>query len=235
MCGAQRALRARAGDLPLSSHAHPHTRTLANHTQKNTLLHTLFQFNILSCAGVDKLSRPVVVFSAMNLPPREYIDHELLLRSHTHTHTHTNKHRHTHTNTHTCTFTLTQTLLHTHTHTHSLTQTHTHTCRYLKRTLDRLVESDYSILYFHYGLKSDNKPSLSFLRKIYSTFDRKYKKNLKNLYIVHPTSFVRTILGLMSPLLSSKFGRKIAFVSEICELKPFFHVEQLDVPQKVRE
>lgn len=30
---------------------------------------------------------------------------------------------------------------------------------YLKYTLDPYVESDYTIVYFHYGLNSQNKPS----------------------------------------------------------------------------
>jgi hypothetical protein len=43
----------------------------------------------------------------------------------------------------------------------------------MKAKFDPIVESDYSILYFHYGLNSKNKPSLSWLRKMYGSFDRK--------------------------------------------------------------
>lgn len=45
--------------------------------------------------------------------------------------------------------------------------------RYLKHTLDQYVESDYTLLYLHHGLSSDNKPSLSWLRDAYREFDRK--------------------------------------------------------------
>lgn len=47
-------------------------------------------------------------------------------------------------------------------------------CRYLKHTLDQYVESDYTLLYLHHGLTSDNKPSLSWLRDAYREFDRKW-------------------------------------------------------------
>lgn len=47
-------------------------------------------------------------------------------------------------------------------------------CRYLKGTLDQYVESDYTLIYFHHGLTSENKPSLSWLRDAYREFDRKY-------------------------------------------------------------
>ncbi|XP_034061298.1 rho GTPase-activating protein 1 [Gymnodraco acuticeps] len=80
---------------------------------------------------------------------------------------------------------------------------------YLKGTLDQYVESDYTLIYFHHGLTSENKPSLSWLRDAYREFDRKYKKNIKALYIVHPTMFIKTLLILFKPFISLKFGRKI--------------------------
>uniref|UniRef100_A0A673TPF9 Rho GTPase activating protein 1 n=1 Tax=Suricata suricatta TaxID=37032 RepID=A0A673TPF9_SURSU len=72
---------------------------------------------------------------------------------------------------------------------------------YLKHTLDQYVESDYTLLYLHHGLTSDNKPSLSWLRDAYREFDRKYKKNIKALYIVHPTMFIKTLLILFKPII----------------------------------
>ncbi|MEE6499236.1 hypothetical protein FKM82_003369, partial [Ascaphus truei] len=72
---------------------------------------------------------------------------------------------------------------------------------YLKHTLDQYVESDYTLVYLHYGLTSQNKPSLGWLRDAYREFDRKYKKNIKALYIVHPTMFIKTLLILFKPLI----------------------------------
>lgn len=46
--------------------------------------------------------------------------------------------------------------------------------RYLKYTPDQYVETDYTIVYFHYGLNSQNKPSLGWLQSAYKEFDRKY-------------------------------------------------------------
>lgn len=45
--------------------------------------------------------------------------------------------------------------------------------RYLKVTLDKYVESDYSVVYFHYGLTGQNKPSFGWLLDAYREFDRK--------------------------------------------------------------
>ena len=46
--------------------------------------------------------------------------------------------------------------------------------RYGKYFLDKIVEQDYTLLYCHYGLRSYNKPSLSWLRKVYGEMDRKW-------------------------------------------------------------
>jgi len=61
------------------------------------------------------------------------------------------------------------------------------------------VEQDYSLVYFHYGLTSKNKPPLSWLWQAYKAFDRKYKKNLKALYLVHPTNFIRIVWQIFKP------------------------------------
>ncbi|KTF81313.1 hypothetical protein cypCar_00021064 [Cyprinus carpio] len=106
---------------------------------------------------------------------------------------------------------------------------------YLKQTLDKYVESDYTLIYFHHGLTSENKPSLSWLRDAYREFDRKYKKNIKALYIVHPTMFIRTILILFKPIISFKFGRKINYINYLSELEEIVKCDQLVIPNRVRE
>ncbi|KAG7467970.1 hypothetical protein MATL_G00137740 [Megalops atlanticus] len=105
---------------------------------------------------------------------------------------------------------------------------------YLKHTLDQYVESDYTLIYFHHGLTSKNKPSLSWLRDAYREFDRKYKKNIKALYIVHPTMFIRTLLILFKPLISFKFGRKINYINYLSELEDIVKCDQLVIPTRVR-
>lgn len=70
---------------------------------------------------------------------------------------------------------------------------------YIMFTLDKYVENDYCVVYFHHGLNSTNKPKLNFLYHAYKAFDRKYKKNLKALFLVHPTNFIRIVWQLFKP------------------------------------
>ncbi|VDD88654.1 unnamed protein product [Enterobius vermicularis] len=107
--------------------------------------------------------------------------------------------------------------------------------RYLQFTLDKVVELDYTIIYCHYGLRSNNKPPLRWLFQAYSILDRKYKKNLKALFLVHPTRFIRVLWGLFKPFISIKFEKKIHYVNYLNELNAYLRVEQLNLPQPVKD
>ncbi|XP_045408769.1 rho GTPase-activating protein 8 isoform X3 [Lemur catta] len=110
---------------------------------------------------------------------------------------------------------------------------HQRLLEYLKYTLDQYVENDYTIVYFHYGLNSRNKPSLSWLQSAYKEFDRKYKKNLKALYVVHPTKFIRVLWNIFRPLISHKFGKKVTYVNCLSELGEHLKCDQLLIPPEV--
>ncbi|XP_035703861.1 rho GTPase-activating protein 1 isoform X2 [Folsomia candida] len=105
--------------------------------------------------------------------------------------------------------------------------------RYLLYTLDKYVEQDYSLVYFHHGLNSKNKPSLTWLWQAYRAFERKYKKNLKALYLVHPTNFIKLTFQLFKPVISAKFGRKVMYINYLHELNQFIRLDQLTIPQIV--
>lgn len=107
--------------------------------------------------------------------------------------------------------------------------------RYLRHTLDLYVEQDYSLIYFHYGLNSKNKPSIAWLWQAYKAFDRKYKKNLKALYVVHPTSFLKIISQVFRPVISVKFGKKLNYIHSLKELNDHIKLEQLAIPEEIKE
>ncbi|XP_059055267.1 rho GTPase-activating protein 1-like [Achroia grisella] len=107
--------------------------------------------------------------------------------------------------------------------------------RYLMFTLDKYVEQDYSLVYLHCGLNSSSKPPLSWLWKAYKAFDRKYKKNLKALYLVHPTNFIRVVWQMLRPAISVKFGRKMMYVNYLHELQQYLNLDKLCIPEQVLE
>eukprot|EP00039_Didymoeca_costata_P033066 m.40562 g.40562 ORF g.40562 m.40562 type:complete len:385 (+) comp9679_c0_seq1:168-1322(+) len=107
--------------------------------------------------------------------------------------------------------------------------------RYMKHCMDGLVDSDYTIVYLHHGITSKNKPKLSWLRQVYSSFDRRYKKNLKALLIVHPSRLIKTVTVFCRPFISSKFYKKISNLDELLQLEEFIKLEQLNIPDIVKK
>ena len=63
----------------------------------------------------------------------------------------------------------------------------------------------------------------------------RYKKNLKKLYIVHPTNFIRIVMILFKPFISYKFGRKVTYINRLAELKPVLYLDQIDIPDEVKK
>ncbi|NXX91707.1 RHG08 protein, partial [Centropus bengalensis] len=134
---------------------------------------------------------------------------------------------------------------------------HTRLLEYLKYTLDQYVENDYTVVYFHYGLKSLNKPSLKWLQTAYKEFDRKYVSKifglllqLRNVCNFHEgsvsfliwlqlTKFILTLLILVISVLFvllcflHKFGKKITYLNYLSDLREHLKYDQLNIPQEV--
>ncbi|KAF7633442.1 hypothetical protein Mgra_00007129 [Meloidogyne graminicola] len=105
--------------------------------------------------------------------------------------------------------------------------------RFVQFTLDKIVDQDYTILYFHYGLRSNNKPPFKWLFNVYQLLDRRYKKNLKALYLVHPTKFIRFVWRIFQPIISFKFEKKLHYVNSLNELSFFVSTTNLNLPQPI--
>ncbi|XP_072256386.1 rho GTPase-activating protein 8 [Pyxicephalus adspersus] len=110
---------------------------------------------------------------------------------------------------------------------------HVRLLEYLKYTFDQYVENDYTVVYFHYGLNSRNKPRLSWLQSAYKAFDRKYKKNLKALYVVHPTNFIKVLWKIFKPVISHKFGKKVSYMNHLSDLQEHLCFNRLIIPKEV--
>ncbi|KAL1128912.1 hypothetical protein AAG570_013446 [Ranatra chinensis] len=106
---------------------------------------------------------------------------------------------------------------------------------YILSTLDQLITDDYVLVYLHGGTAKDCVPPFSWLKRCYRTIDRKLRKNLKRLYMVHPTFWLKTIVLMTRPFVSSKFSRKIQFVNSLSELYETIPVEQASIPDRVHQ
>jgi len=104
---------------------------------------------------------------------------------------------------------------------------------YMIQFMDPMVENKFILIFVNSQVKAANRPPLNFLQRANNIFNRKYKKNLSALYIVHPTFWVKCTLRLCRPFVSSKFWRKVTYVSHIEDLYKYVPKEQVFFPDAV--
>ncbi|XP_051999551.1 BCL2/adenovirus E1B 19 kDa protein-interacting protein 2-like isoform X2 [Xyrauchen texanus] len=107
--------------------------------------------------------------------------------------------------------------------------------RYIIGTLDLMVSENYILIYLC-GMAPRNKmPGIKWLRECYMSIDRRLKKDLKGLFVVHPAWYVRALITVIKPFISEKFSRKMRFIHSLQELAEFVPVDQLQIPDCIRE
>ncbi|XP_044192092.1 BCL2/adenovirus E1B 19 kDa protein-interacting protein 2-like isoform X1 [Thunnus albacares] len=107
--------------------------------------------------------------------------------------------------------------------------------RYVVGTLDLMVSENYVMVYLCAGGQKDKLPGISWLRECYTTIDRRLRKNLKGFYVVHPTWYIKALITIIKPFISSKFSRKLQFVDSLQGLSHFIPTEHVQIPDCVRE
>lgn len=103
---------------------------------------------------------------------------------------------------------------------------------YVLWTLERLVTDNYVLVYLHGG--ATRLPAFSWLKRCYHMVGRRLRKNLIHLYLVHPTLWIKTMLFMAKPFISSKFSRKITYVVNLKELYGRIPLEVNAIPDKVK-
>ncbi|KAJ7065154.1 CDC42 rho GTPase-activating protein [Mycena belliarum] len=97
--------------------------------------------------------------------------------------------------------------------------------------LNLYVESDYAVVFFAAGGK--HTPGWNWVWKAYRSLSRKYRKNLKRLYIVHSSFFSKMLFSLAGAIISPKFFRKLTYIPTLSELACHIPLTQIDVPPAV--
>lgn len=105
---------------------------------------------------------------------------------------------------------------------------------YVIRTLQQLITDDYVLIYFHGGSNKNNVPPFRWLKKCYQLIDRRLRKSLKTMYLVHPSFWLKSMVWMLRPFVSTKFWRKMIYVRSLSELYGLVDVERAAVPDKVR-
>ncbi|KAI8344502.1 Rho GTPase activation protein [Chlamydoabsidia padenii] len=107
----------------------------------------------------------------------------------------------------------------------------THTINYDLILADEFVENDYVLVFFSSPAKY--RPSWLWLLKAYRALDRRYKKNLKALYVVHLSKSYRMIFDLANKITSPKFSRKLRYLQRLDELEQLVQIPGNMIPKSV--
>ncbi|WAR29745.1 PRUN2-like protein, partial [Mya arenaria] len=105
---------------------------------------------------------------------------------------------------------------------------------YVISTLELLVADDYMIVYFHGATPRRQMPSFGWLKRCYQMIDRRLRKNLKGMLMVHPTLWLKTVVLMTKPFISSKFSSKLRIVKTLHELGKIVPMEYIYVPDPVQ-
>ena len=102
-----------------------------------------------------------------------------------------------------------------------------------------LAGAEYEVIFFAGGqldsITSTKKssPGVSWYIQAYHVLSRALRKKLQRLYIVHPKTWVRMMLGVFGTIVSPKFKRKIHHVHTLSALALQIPVERLLIPPSV--
>ncbi|XP_030910255.2 protein prune homolog 2 isoform X2 [Melopsittacus undulatus] len=104
---------------------------------------------------------------------------------------------------------------------------------YVISTLELMVAEDYMIVYLNGATPRSRMPGLGWMKRCYQMIDRRLRKNLKSFIIVHPSWFIKTILAVTRPFISSKFSSKIQYVNTLAELREMIPMEYVHIPDSI--
>lgn len=129
--------------------------------------------------------------------------------------------------------------------------------RYVLTTLDQLVAEDYVLIYFHGATPKGCIPRFSWVKNCYQMIDRRLRKNLKRLYLVHPTLWLKAAVLMCRPFiryrvfkekkktfdsfiiwalsLSTKFSRKIMYIPNLPSLSAELPIDHVCIPDRVKQ
>ncbi|OLL22114.1 Rho GTPase-activating protein 1 [Neolecta irregularis DAH-3] len=99
--------------------------------------------------------------------------------------------------------------------------------------LDSFIDgSDYTVVLFSSGGTS-RPPPWTWIMSAYTSLSRRYKKDIKHLYIVHTSWWIRVLLEIVSTVVSTKFKKKISYIHTLSELSLHVPLRQIEIPPAV--
>ncbi|XP_053330734.1 bcl-2/adenovirus E1B 19 kDa-interacting protein 2-like protein isoform X2 [Spea bombifrons] len=107
--------------------------------------------------------------------------------------------------------------------------------RYIIGMLDLMVAEDYVLVYLNGATPRSKIPTIGWIKRCYQATGRRLKKNLKSVLIVHPTWYVKALLAIVRPFVSSKFSKKVKFINSLNDLSQIISLDQIHIPVCIKQ
>lgn len=105
--------------------------------------------------------------------------------------------------------------------------------KYILRTIDPILNSNFVIIYFHACTTQPQEPEFGWLKLMYRFCERHYLPTLSNFIIVHPSLWIKFTMKLLSPWLLAAFKKKLRYMGSLNELFSIFDHGSLKIPDFV--
>lgn len=106
---------------------------------------------------------------------------------------------------------------------------------YYIKTMDVIANNDYVLIYAHSNMGSKSKPDFSWLKKVYNIFDDKYGEHMQQLYVLHPTFWLKFVETFFSTFASSKIFSKLRYIDRVVDLYDILGRDQIKLPQEIMQ
>ncbi|XP_058016327.1 bcl-2/adenovirus E1B 19 kDa-interacting protein 2-like protein [Ahaetulla prasina] len=107
--------------------------------------------------------------------------------------------------------------------------------RYIIGTLELMVAENYMLVCLNGATSRSRLPSFAWIKQCYQAIDRRLRKNLKSLVIVHPTWYIKALMTVFKPFISSKFSQKVKFLDSLDDLGQIVPLQQIHIPACVQQ
>jgi len=105
---------------------------------------------------------------------------------------------------------------------------------YIIKTMDKLVDNDYVVVYLHTLMESKSKPEFSWMEQVYNQIDIRYNAHLRALYVIHPTFWLKLVKGFFSTFSgNSDFWNKLTYIEKLGDLFDMIDPNQLVIPEEI--
>lgn len=106
--------------------------------------------------------------------------------------------------------------------------------RFFIYSMHYVVQKEFTVIYFHSGFSWFSGKYFQWIRNVYATFTRDYKKNMQCLYVVHPTISMKSFFFFFRPFISSKFWKKLVYCENTLVLFEKLSPLRINIPDYVR-